>query len=108
MSELTAWEPHRLTSPLWLIAYDIRHPKRWRRLYRLLCGQGLRIQYSVFLLPLSDREIEPLVGNIRACIDESKDDVRLYHLPVGTRAWHDGPPLPEGLLLGIAGLEWLC
>ncbi len=100
--------PQRLRRPLWLIAYDIRDPKRWRRIYRLLCAKGLRIQYSAFLLPLDDDAIPRLVEEIRQCIDTSEDDVRLYHLPVGTKVWHDGPPPVDGLLVDIAGLEWLC
>ncbi|MGK9451823.1 CRISPR-associated endonuclease Cas2 [Acidithiobacillus caldus] len=108
MTPSSAWPPYRLTQPLWLVAYDVRSPKRWRRLYRLLCGHGWRIQYSAFLLALDDAKIEFLTQEIRHCIDEHKDDVRLYHLPTGTRVWHDGPTPPDGVLWDIAGLEGLC
>jgi CRISPR-associated protein Cas2 len=31
-----------------LVSYDIREPKRWRRVYKLLKGYGRSVQYSVF------------------------------------------------------------
>lgn len=42
----------------YLICYDIRDPKRWRKAYKLLQGYGERLQYSVFrcLLTLRNRE----------------------------------------------------
>lgn len=43
-----------------LIAYDVRAPERWRRLYRLLRGHGQPLQYSVFRCRLDDREFERL------------------------------------------------
>lgn len=100
--------PCRLRRPLWLVAYDVRCKRRWRRLYRLLCASGWRIQYSAFLLALNDRQIDSLIEEIRRCIDEREDDVRVYHLPVGTQVWHDGPERPEGVLWDIVGLEELC
>lgn len=41
-----------------IISYDVRDPKRWRRLYRVLRGYGHPIQYSVFRCRLDDRELE--------------------------------------------------
>ncbi len=42
----------------YLICYDIRDPKRWRKAYKLLQGYGERLQYSIFrcLLTVRDRE----------------------------------------------------
>lgn len=46
---------------LWyLICYDIRDPKRWRRCFRLLNGYGQSLQYSVFRCRLSKRQLERL------------------------------------------------
>jgi CRISPR-associated protein Cas2 len=46
---------------LWyLIAYDIREPKRWRRAYRILRGYGRPLQYSLFRCKLGPTEIERL------------------------------------------------
>lgn len=44
----------------YLICYDIRDPKRWRKAYKLLEGYGERIQYSIFRSWLSMRSREKL------------------------------------------------
>jgi len=46
---------------LWyLVAYDIREPKRWRRAYRILRGYGRPLQYSLFRCRLGPTEVERL------------------------------------------------
>ncbi|NJM00259.1 MAG: CRISPR-associated endonuclease Cas2 [Synechococcaceae cyanobacterium SM2_3_2] len=44
----------------YLICYDIRCPRRWRRAYKLLESYGERIQYSIFRIWLTMREREKL------------------------------------------------
>lgn len=44
----------------YLICYDIRCPKRWRKAYKLLESYGERIQYSIFRAWLTLREREKL------------------------------------------------
>jgi len=44
----------------YLICYDIRCSKRWRKAYRLLESYGERIQYSIFRSWLTLREREKL------------------------------------------------
>ena len=44
----------------YLVSYDIRCPKRWRKAYKLLQGYGERIQYSLFRCWLNQREREKL------------------------------------------------
>lgn len=44
----------------YLICYDIRDAKRWRKAYKLLQGYGERIQYSIFRCQLSMRSREKL------------------------------------------------
>ena len=51
MSELKLW---------YLVSYDVRDPKRWRKAYKLLRGFGTRLQYSVFRCHLSSRQFEQL------------------------------------------------
>lgn len=43
-----------------LICYDVRDPKRWRRVHKLLKGSGRTVQYSIFRCRLDDRELERL------------------------------------------------
>lgn len=42
----------------YLVCYDIRDPKRWRRCFRLLKGYGKGLQYSVFRCRLTKRQLE--------------------------------------------------
>ncbi len=44
----------------YLVAYDIRSLKRWRKAYKLLQGYGERVQYSMFRCWLSQRDREKL------------------------------------------------
>lgn len=44
----------------YLICYDIRDPKRWRKAYKLLQGYGESLQLSIFRCWLSQREREKL------------------------------------------------
>lgn len=65
----------------YLICYDIREPKRLGRIYRLMKGRGLHIQYSVFFSKISWTELNELKQEIKRIIDEGEDDVRIYPLP---------------------------
>lgn len=48
-------------SKIWyLICYDIRCPKRWRKAYTLLQGYGERLQYSIFRVSQTLRDREKL------------------------------------------------
>jgi len=44
----------------YLVAYDIRDPKRWRSVYKLLQGYGDHLQYSIFRCSLNQRGREKL------------------------------------------------
>lgn len=44
----------------YLICYDIRNQKRWRKAYKLLKGYGESIQFSIFRCRLSQRDREQL------------------------------------------------
>ncbi|WP_126148382.1 CRISPR-associated endonuclease Cas2 [Synechococcus elongatus] len=44
----------------YLICYDIRDSKRWRKAYKLLQGYGETVQYSIFRCWLSQIERERL------------------------------------------------
>jgi CRISPR-associated protein Cas2 len=81
----------------WLVAYDIRAPRRLRRVHRLLRKEGVPAQYSVFTVEANDPQIVLLLAKLRALIDESSDDLRAYHLPatcpvwsLGTQHWPNG------------------
>lgn len=43
-----------------LVCYDVRDPKRYRRVHRIVRGRGRSVQYSIFRCRLDDRETERL------------------------------------------------
>jgi CRISPR-associated protein Cas2 len=48
------------TKNYYLICYDIRDPKRWRKAHKLLKGYGETLQYSIFRCRLTQRDREKL------------------------------------------------
>ncbi|MDC0739934.1 CRISPR-associated endonuclease Cas2 [Polyangium mundeleinium] len=60
MSEAKSW---------YLVSYDIRDPKRWRKGYKVLRGYGTRVQYSVFRCWLSVRRLEELRWELEKVLD---------------------------------------
>ena len=84
----------------WLVAYDIREPRRLRRVHRRLRKEGVPAQYSAFTVEADDEQIECLLGKLSSLIDASVDDVRAYHLPASCTVWTLGVQhWPEGICL---------
>ncbi len=88
-------------SKTWLVAYDIREPRRLRRVHRYLKKQGMPAQYSAFTVDAHDGQIAAILHALSGIIDIRADDVRAYHLPVqcpvwklGAQDWPDGVYLP--------------
>lgn len=55
---------------LWyLVCYDIRDEKRWRKAYRIVKGYGESIQYSIVRCRLSAKEIERLRWELEQVLD---------------------------------------
>ena len=71
----------------WLLAHDIRDKKRLQRVWRYLRQEGVRLQYSVYLLAGTRHQVEAIIEHLRELIDESADDVRIYPLTENTRIW---------------------
>lgn len=69
-------EPRR-----WLIAYDIREPRRLARVHRFLTRVAVPVHYSVFAARGSLAAMRELAGELRARIDGRADDVRIYPVP---------------------------
>ncbi|MBF2017634.1 MAG: CRISPR-associated endonuclease Cas2 [Rivularia sp. T60_A2020_040] len=61
---------------LYLICYDIRCPKRWRKAYKLLQGYGDRIQYSIFRCVMNQRNREKLRWELETIL--AKEDSILF------------------------------
>lgn len=52
-----------------LICYDIRDPARWRDVYRIVCGHGTRVQYSIYRARLDDQQVEQLRWELSRVMD---------------------------------------
>ena len=62
-----------------LICYDIREPKRYRKVFKILRGVGRSVQYSIFRARLDDREIEKLRWQLAQVMD-TKDALLVVDL----------------------------
>ena len=65
----------------WLVAYDVRCPKRLARLHRRLSRIAAPVQYSVFLLHATTSEMELLMDELAGGWIAPEDDLRAY--PIG-------------------------
>src|SRR5258708_9289081 len=52
-----------------LVCYDVRDPKRYRRLHKVMKGAGRPVQYSIFRCRLDDREVEQLRWRLAKILD---------------------------------------
>jgi len=60
---------------LYLVSYDIRSPKRWRRVFRLMERSGTHRQLSVFFLRATRTEIARLARELEEMIETEQDSV---------------------------------
>lgn len=65
----------------YLIAYDIRNPKRLRQVAAVVKGYGTRLQYSLFICDLDLGELTCLRFDLREVMNSSVDSVAI--LPLG-------------------------
>ncbi len=82
---------------LHLLAYDIADPRRLRAVAKIAEAHGVRLQRSLFVMPLSPAARARLLAALEETIDPRRDDVRLYPLParpqwetMGRAFWPDG------------------
>ena len=59
----------------WIVAYDICHPKRLRKVARACEDFGLRKQFSVFFCRLSATDLVRLRSRLHEVIDLDRDQV---------------------------------
>jgi CRISPR-associated protein Cas2 len=64
----------------YLVAYDIRDDRRLRNIAGCMEGYGTRIQYSVFVCDLSDRERVLMRVDIEGLMKMSEDSVMVVDL----------------------------
>ncbi|WP_152484448.1 CRISPR-associated endonuclease Cas2 [Halomonas sp. THAF5a] len=83
----------------YVIAYDIREPRRLRKVQRLLRTCGYALQESVFAWQGDHRQLRELQRRLRALIKAEVDDVRGYPVRMGQGIlWWGNLPLPSGVI----------
>jgi CRISPR-associated protein Cas2 len=60
---------------VYIVAYDIGDPKRWRRVFRTMNGYGRWLQLSVFQCRLTARRRAELAAALEALIKREEDHV---------------------------------
>ena len=65
---------------LYLVTYDIRDDKRWRRVFRLMKGFGEWLQLSVFQCRLSRRRHAELIALLDGIIKHGEDALLVIDL----------------------------
>ena len=64
----------------YLIAYDIREPRRLRQVCKVMEGQGDRLQYSVFVCDLSRSELIHARHAVERAMNLDEDSVVIVDL----------------------------
>jgi CRISPR-associated protein Cas2 len=70
---------------LYIVSYDIRDEKRWRRVFRLMKGYGEWLQLSVFQCRLSAQQHAELIQLLDGIIHHKEDHVVLLDLGIAER-----------------------
>lgn len=99
----------------YLLAYDIADPKRLVRVHRTVRGSGMALQYSVFLVVGTTRDLDQLLAALDDIIKPTRDDIRVYPLPMqfdaeqyGRQWLPGGVDLPTGASLTQALLAMVA
>jgi CRISPR-associated protein Cas2 len=89
-----------MTRALVLVSYDIRCPKRWRRVFAHLKPRGVHQQLSVFLLRLDPVGMASLAADLDALIDPAADSVLIARIDAVA-----GAPLSLGATAPVPGAQ---
>ena len=73
---------------MFVVCYDIAHPKRLRKVYRTCRGYGEHLQYSVFRCVLSELRHAQFQAELLQIVEAREDQVMFVDL---------GPAAVEGL-----------
>jgi CRISPR-associated protein Cas2 len=84
----------------WILCYDISDPKRLSRIHRYVTKIAIPMQYSVFLMQASHAELDEIMIELGALINEKEDDIRIYPLHKKPKKYTIGMHLfTEGIML---------
>lgn len=73
-----------MTRRRYLVAYDIRHPTRLRKVFQAMKGYGEHLQYSVFLCDLSGTEKPGMLLHLGSIIKHTEDSVAIVDLGIAS------------------------
>lgn len=65
---------------LYVVSYDIRSAKRWRRVFRVMKGYGEWMQFSVFQCRLDRISILRMEAELAEAIDHAADHVLIIDI----------------------------
>lgn len=69
---------------LYLVTYDVSHPRRLQKVFRVMRGYGDHLQLSVFRCELSEKERVQMIGDLCEQINHKEDQVLIFPLgPAG-------------------------
>ncbi|MEA2012779.1 MAG: CRISPR-associated endonuclease Cas2 [Verrucomicrobiota bacterium] len=76
------YEPSKkeIKNMLFLVAYDIRDPKRLRQTAKICENYGLRVECSVFECDLDEKKIHNFWQELKRTIDEEDDAILAYRI----------------------------
>lgn len=86
-------EPLQIKKPMkynYLIAYDIRHAKRLRRVHYYMSKRATALQKSVFLIKETPSAVNAISSGVLALADTNEDDIRLYPIQQMDKVWVAG------------------
>lgn len=82
-----------------IIGYDIRDPKRLRKVHRVMSNFSCPIEYSIFLYFGTETSLNIELDNVLALLKRNEDDLRCYELPIkGLQQRIGAPTMPEGII----------
>ncbi|GAB6041934.1 CRISPR-associated endonuclease Cas2 [Endothiovibrio diazotrophicus] len=70
---------------LYVITYDIRDTRRWRRVFKLMKGYGEWLQLSVFQARMSRRRHAELLATLDEIIHHDEDHVLMLDIGVADK-----------------------
>jgi CRISPR-associated protein Cas2 len=70
----------RYKNMLYLVAYDIRDPRRLRMVAKICLDYGIRVEYSVFECDLSEDFFQQFWGDLWRTIDPEEDAILAYRI----------------------------
>ena len=75
----------------YIFGYDVRDPKRWRRVHKIVNGDGERLQYSLFRCHLTRVQMEKARHELEKVMAE-EDDLLVIRLSPRCRiiSWTEG------------------